>query len=113
MTDFDDIKLTATAADYVKKIIAKKGGGIGIRLSTKAAGCSGLMYMVDIISESTEKDLRFPIDGQLSVYIDPECYPYLKGTQIDLVQKGLNQVFEYKNPNETGHCGCGESFIID
>jgi len=28
------------------------------------------------------------------------------------VKKGLNEGFEFKNPNVTGECGCGESFTV-
>jgi iron-sulfur cluster assembly protein len=37
---------------------------------------------------------------------------YLDGTQLDYVKEGLNEGFEFKNPNVTDECGCGESFHI-
>jgi iron-sulfur cluster assembly protein len=38
--------------------------------------------------------------------------PYIKGTEIDFIDEGFNQVFKFKNPNATGECGCGESFSV-
>ena len=30
--------------------------------------------------------------------------------QVDYVKQGLNYKFIFNNPNQTGQCGCGESF---
>jgi len=38
--------------------------------------------------------------------------PYLNGMEIDYVRRGLNEGFEFKNPNERDRCGCGESFRV-
>ncbi|TFG94054.1 iron-sulfur cluster assembly protein IscA, partial [Candidatus Thorarchaeota archaeon] len=32
--------------------------------------------------------------------------------KVDYVKKGLNEGFEFINPNESGRCGCGESFSV-
>jgi len=37
---------------------------------------------------------------------------YVDGSQIDHVKKGLNEGFEFSNPNSRAECGCGESFIV-
>ena len=34
------------------------------------------------------------------------------GKLMDYVKKGLNEGFEFKNPNVAGECGCGESFTV-
>ena len=31
---------------------------------------------------------------------------------IDYVRQGLNEGFEFCNPNERDRCGCGESFRV-
>jgi iron-sulfur cluster assembly protein len=37
----------------------------------------------------------------------------LFGMQVDYVSDALgNAKFEFANPNETGRCGCGESFHV-
>ena len=36
-----------------------------------------------------------------------------RGTsEIDFQRQGLNASFEFRNPNATGECGCGESFTV-
>jgi iron-sulfur cluster assembly protein len=31
---------------------------------------------------------------------------------MDWVRNGLNEGFDFKNPNEKARCGCGESFTV-
>jgi iron-sulfur cluster assembly protein len=37
---------------------------------------------------------------------------YLKNMTVDYVRQGLNEGFEFSNPNERDRCGCGESFRV-
>jgi iron-sulfur cluster assembly protein len=37
---------------------------------------------------------------------------YLQGMIVDYVRQGLNEGFEFRNPNERDRCGCGESFRV-
>ena len=37
---------------------------------------------------------------------------YLRGLTVDYVRQGLNEGFEFRNPNERDRCGCGESFRV-
>ena len=51
-------------------------------------------------------------DQGVKLYIDPESFPALDGTRVDFVRKGLNESFQFENPNAKGECGCGESFTL-
>ena len=106
------ITLSAAALEQVSKELKKRGSGIGIRLHLQTAGCSGYMYKLNIIDETVAED-DYCFDGEINIYVEKKSYPLLKGTEIDFVREGLNQIFKYKNPNETGACGCGESFTVD
>jgi iron-sulfur cluster assembly accessory protein len=46
------------------------------------------------------------------LFVDPKSCAYLQGTEIDYVRQGLNEGFQFNNPNERDKCGCGESFRI-
>jgi iron-sulfur cluster assembly protein len=46
------------------------------------------------------------------VYVDKKSSVYLIGMNIDFKKNGLNEGFEFVNPNAKDHCGCGESFRI-
>jgi iron-sulfur cluster assembly protein len=37
---------------------------------------------------------------------------YVDGTRMDYVKQGLNEGFEFQNPNVQAECGCGESFTV-
>jgi len=107
-----ELILSKSAQAHLLKQLANKSNALGVKLSLKKTGCSGLSYAFDFIEteDSTDRKLLF---GELKVYIDNKSYPYLKGLQIDFVKEGLNNKYLYKNPNQTGECGCGESFTID
>lgn len=107
------ITLTDAALAHLQKQISKRGSGIGIRLSLKKTGCSGLSYVMDIIDELTDSDKVFEAGPSLKIAVPHNDLPYLMGTEIDFVKQGLNQQFEYHNPNAKGSCGCGESFSVE
>jgi iron-sulfur cluster assembly accessory protein len=48
----------------------------------------------------------------VSVAVDNTALSMLKGTEIDLVKDGINQVIKFNNPNVVAECGCGESFSV-
>ena len=37
---------------------------------------------------------------------------FLDGTEVDFARDGLNEGFQFTNPNAKDACGCGESFTI-
>jgi iron-sulfur cluster assembly protein len=46
------------------------------------------------------------------VFVSPKDLVYVNGLTVDWQKKGLNEGFEFINPNENGKCGCGESFTV-
>ena len=99
------ISLTETAAVHVGHYLASRGKGVGIRLAVKTTGCSGLTYVLEPVDDVQPEDLLFKSQG-VDVYVDP------KSLEMDYVKKGLNEGFEFKNPNVQAECGCGESFTV-
>ena len=105
------ISLTSSAADRVKKFLASRGRGVGLRLGIKATGCSGYAYVVNYADEVQADDIVFEDQG-VRVIVDRKSLGYIDGTQIDFVKQGLNEAFKFRNPNVKGECGCGESFTV-
>ena len=105
------ITLTSQAEKHIKKYLANRGQGIGIRLGVKTTGCSGLAYTLEFVDAVNPEDIVFEQD-QLKIVTDPKSLVYLDGTQVDYVRQGLNEGFEFKNPNVKAECGCGESFTV-
>lgn len=84
----------------------------GLRMSVKKTGCSGLSYVVDYIQEPNPKDLIGSLSGDYILCVDKKSYPFLKNLEVDYVKQGLNHKLVFTNPNQTGQCGCGESFTV-
>jgi len=105
------IIVTDTAQAKIKQTLAKRGRGIGIRVGVKTTGCSGLAYVLEYVDNLTEGDDANLLD-EFSVVINRKDQPYLNGLTMDYVRNGLNEGFEFTNPNSRGECGCGESFRV-
>jgi len=112
MTRPAPISITPAAADRLRHLVAAHGGdALGIRLGVKTAGCSGLTYKLDFTGEIGERDEVVDLDGTKLV-VDPDAVMFLLGTEMDFVEDKLGSTFQFKNPNEKGRCGCGESFTV-
>ncbi len=105
------IALTPAAVNHIKEFLANRGHGVGIRVGVKTSGCSGLSYVLEFVDTPDANDEVFDNDG-VSVFVDPKSLIYLNGLQMDFVTEGLNSGFKFMNPNQTGECGCGESFSV-
>lgn len=105
------ITVTETAAKKIKQNLTKRGKGMGIRMGIRTTGCSGLAYVLEYIDQVDLIDTVFEQDG-FAVVVDPKSLAVMTGIEIDYVRQGLNEGFEFNNPNEKDRCGCGESFRI-
>ena len=105
------ISMTASAAERVRSFLSNRGKGIGLRVGVKTTGCSGLAYVLDFVDELNEDDQVFEHDD-LKLIVDGKSLVYIDGTQLDFVKEGLNEGFQFNNPNVNGECGCGESFTV-
>jgi iron-sulfur cluster assembly protein len=105
------ITITNTANNKIQSSLLKRGKGIGIKVGVRTTGCSGLAYTLEYVDDLQPGDDAELYDG-FSVVINKKDQPYLQNMQIDYVRNGLNEGFEFANPNEKDRCGCGESFRI-
>lgn len=105
------ISLTPVAASHISEYLKARGKGIGIRLAVKTTGCSGFMYVLEPVDEYINEDEHFESQG-VDVFVDKKSLIYVQGTEMDYVKEGLNEGFDFKNPNISAECGCGESFNI-
>ena len=105
------VSITDKALRYFHRNAQSQGQNL-IRLSVTTSGCSGFAYVLDFVDNAEERDNLIELDNGLSLALDPEAEHVLRGTEIDLVTEGLNQVIKFNNPNVVGECGCGESFSV-
>ena len=106
------IHLSELAAEKIKKSLTKRGHGIGIRIGVKTTGCSGLAYVLEYVDNSNSAEDITIIDNGVTIVVSRRHEPYLQNMIIDYVRNGLNEGFEFTNPNERDRCGCGESFRV-
>jgi iron-sulfur cluster assembly protein len=105
------IQLTEQAQAKVQNMLDRRGRGLGIRLGVRTTGCSGLAYVLEYVDSPNAEDQCFDCSG-CKIFIDPKSCVYLDGMTVDYTRQGLNEGFEFRNPNERDRCGCGESFRV-
>lgn len=105
------ITMTPAAEQHVRNHLVNRGKGLGIRLGVRTTGCSGLSYVLEYVDEPQKEDNVFE-SGDVKLFIDPKSLVYLDGTELDFVREGLNEGFQFNNPNVKDECGCGESFHV-
>ena len=107
------ITVTDKASKKIKQLLDKRGKGVGIRIGVKTTGCSGLAYVLEYVDKyEAEVGVTNCAQSDFAVLISFKDEPYLNGLVIDWVRNGLNEGFEFNNPNERDRCGCGESFRV-
>ena len=106
------MSVTEAAAARVMELLEKRGrASYGIRVGIRSAGCSGLSYTLEYADEKGEFDEVVKENG-VTILIDPKASMFLIGTEMDFVEEKLGASFVFRNPNESGRCGCGESFSV-
>ena len=107
------ITLTEKAYNKVKSQLQKRGKGVGIRLGVRTTGCSGLAYTMEYVDKyDAEVGVINYSQKDFVVLVDFKSNVYIKGLTMDWVRNGLNEGFDFKNPNEKYRCGCGSSFSV-
>ncbi len=106
------ITITETARNKIQKLL-QSNGYAGIRVGVKTTGCSGLAYVLEYVKnyQADTSTVNYA-QPDFVVLIDRKHEVYLKGMTVDYVRQGLNEGFEFQNPNERDRCGCGESFRV-
>lgn len=104
------LTITEKAKQRFIEQLEQRGKGIGIIVGVKKTGCSGYAYTLEFAD--------LPIQGfhkhydNFTLFVDPLAEKLLDGVTINYTKQGLNERFEFINPNESARCGCGESFTV-
>jgi iron-sulfur cluster assembly protein len=106
------LTVTDQAAFHIKQLLDQRSRpSLGIRIGVKTRGCSGLSYYIEYADEKNPYDEIIQV-GEVIVLIDPKAIMFLLGVVMDFETNELQSGFTFKNPNEKGRCGCGESFHV-
>ena len=104
--------VTPLAAERVKGLIEGRGKPTaGIRIGVRTKGCSGLSYTLEFADKQEPMDEVIEAEG-IKLLVDPKASLFLIGTEMDYEEEKLKSGFVFRNPNEKGRCGCGESFHV-
>jgi iron-sulfur cluster assembly protein len=103
------MSLTEAAAERINEIIEDSDKPVmGVRVGVKNAGCAGMAYTLNYVEAPVAGDDHVEERG-VHVFIEPKATLFLLGTVMDFEESVLSSGFTFKNPNQTGECGCGES----
>ena len=104
--------VTDAAAERIQALLANRGKpSVGVRVGVRARGCSGLSYTLEYADEKGKFDEVVQANG-VTILIDPKATMFIIGTEMDYVEDKLQSGFTFRNLNEKGRCGCGESFHV-
>lgn len=104
------ITLTDNAALHLRQLLEEKNApqGVGLRVQVEKGGCAGWQYTMKV-DQAAGQDQIFSHQG-VSLIVDEQSFPYLKGCCIDYVEALNDSGFRVENPNAVRSCGCGTSF---
>jgi iron-sulfur cluster assembly protein len=104
------LTLTSGAALRIKELLSeRKSPSLGVRVTLKTKGCSGLAYALEYVDQVNPTDEKVESQGVV-LFVDAKAILFLIGTTMDYRDDPLSPGFDFINPNEKGRCGCGESF---
>lgn len=105
------VTLTDKAVERMMAQISSNSKAVGILLSAKESGCSGLMYNIEFLLENPSTDhILISTDANITVAVPKSDADYFSGLVVDVEIEGLNESFSFSNPKATAVCGCGMSF---
>ena len=107
------VTVTPDAAEHFRSSLAGRGYK-GVRISVRESGCTGFKYVMDEVESGvSDDDVEVELANGITLYLEPAALAFLRGTEIDYAQEGVNRTLKFNNPNVTAECGCGESFSVE
>lgn len=106
------VEVTPAAAKHFSQQLAADANAQAVRLSVKESGCTGFMYVLDLVADSSAGDREISLPEGVTLYIAEASEQVVRGTKIDYVTEGVNRQLSFLNPNAKDYCGCGESFNV-
>lgn len=107
------VDVTPAAVEHFRNQIRKAQDAQAVRLSVKKSGCTGYMYVVDLVPAARPDDVHVPLGEDVELLVARDSLAIVSGTQIDYVTEGVNRQLRFLNPNAKDQCGCGESFNVN
>ena len=107
------ITLTKSALEKFDKTLKTRSDAVGIILTVKTTGCSGMAYVMEYATDTPDSKYTLAYnENNLKIWITEKHCEILKDLNLDWQRQGINEGFVFNNPQESARCGCGESFTI-
>lgn len=103
--------MTPAAERHIAKLMVAQGK-LGLRIGVKKGGCAGMEYTMEFADALADHEEVIE-QGAARVIIAPMAQMFLFGTEIDYEVGLLESGFQFRNPNVSEACGCGESVKFD
>ncbi len=110
------LTITPAAAERINVLLRKKiPQPEAVLVSVTSKGCSGHSYDLQYLDRLSDKPPFADVitEHGVTVVVDPKATLYIVGSVMDYKESPTRSGFDFINPNETGRCGCGESFTVD
>jgi iron-sulfur cluster insertion protein len=114
MTDAD-VRLTPAAQEQIQGLLSQvEDDDIeAVRVFVSGGGCGGMTYGMTFTDQRTPYDCVLD-EGGVKIYVDPVALNYLRGVEIDYVDRPMGASFVFNNVfKSTGGSGtcktCGSS----
>lgn len=107
-----DVRLSEAAAAKLAELIAQTDDDIeAVRIFVNGGGCGGMGYGMTFTDSRTEYDCVLE-SGEVRVYVDSVALNFLRGVEIDYVERPTGASFVFNNvfssTGGSGTCGaCG------
>ncbi len=109
---FAIMSVTDAAATRVRELMeTAQKPVLGLRVGVKNGGCAGMAYTVEFADETGPLD-EIVEDKGVKLLVDPKALMFLLGTEMDYETSTVASGFVFRNPNQVGSCGCGESVTL-
>jgi iron-sulfur cluster assembly accessory protein len=104
------VTITDKAAEKAVALLKDRGIEDGaLRVFVVGGGCSGYQYGMAIAQGREEGDIVIE-HGGVTLLVDPESAPLMRGAEVDYVDDLMKSGFTIFNPNAVKSCACGSSF---
>ena len=108
-----DVRVSGIAGEQLQRLISgvEDDDIEAIRIYVAGGGCSGMTYGMTFTDRRTDYDRVYEGDGY-RIYVDAVALNYLRGVEIDFVQRETGSTFVFNNVFQAtggaGTCGaCG------
>ncbi len=104
--------VSEAATARIAHLLATEPAGTRLRVAVEGGGCSGFQYKFDFDPAAPGgDDLEFGT-AEAPVIVDTTSLEFLQHATLDYTESLDGSMFEIKNPNAKGGCGCGNSFSV-